>query len=204
MEYMPLIWVENCVFLYLRPSKDVFISFGMQYGPNQASHLFVAQNCLFGGSAIARNTPNMSRLVVLRLQRNTFLGRSVALNNLSRVDITASENLVISDSPPLEINSSSVKQVQGYDGRNNAVWLTTRPLAVGERDKDLFGLFPGPLLKAAPQPEGTGAAKEPYRKYRLKKNQPSATLASDGGPAGIRSEYLPDLPSVPISFLQGR
>lgn len=55
-----------------------------------------------------------------------------------------------------------------------------------------------------PQFEGASSPKDPYRSYRLKKNHPGARMASDGGPVGVRFEYLPDLPVLPPQFFLPR
>lgn len=54
--------------------------------------------------------------------------------------------------------------------------------------------LPTPPLRTAPRFEGASNAKDPYRSYRLRKGQAAATMAADGGPLGVRIEYLPDPP----------
>lgn len=55
--------------------------------------------------------------------------------------------------------------------------------------------MPVPPMNVAPSFEGIGTSKDPYRQYRLRKGQPAATAAADGGPIGVRIEYLPDMPA---------
>ncbi|MBI2480679.1 MAG: hypothetical protein HYV60_19250 [Planctomycetia bacterium] len=56
--------------------------------------------------------------------------------------------------------------------------------------------LPVPPMNVAPKFEGVGTSKDPYRQYRLRKGQPAATAAADGGPIGVRIEYLPDMPAT--------
>ena len=92
--------------------------------------------------------------------------------------------------------STAMTRVQA-DGSKNCLSLASRLVPAAERNAAPNSLLPGPVLAFVPISEGSSTPKDMYRAFRLRKGQPLATAADDGGPIGARFEYLPDPPTLP-------
>ena len=119
-----------------------------------------------------------------------------------RFAITCEGNFVVCINNP--VLSEPLSSLAGFAsaGANNALWLLSKPLTLAERSAGGNAFLPGPLLKAAPNSEGSSTPQDPLKRYRLKRGQPAATMASDGGPVGVRTEYFPEIPAIPPEFFQ--
>ena len=133
----------------------------------------------------------------LRLQGNTLLGQVLESNNAVRTAWDITDNLVLSSGAVVVFHPAEKVRDIVHAGSRNALWVGAQPLNESDRLAGVNGLFPGPALETAPQLfGGESLSKDPWRPYRLKKGSTLSTLASDGGPVGVRIEYLPDLPPV--------
>lgn len=115
-----------------------------------------------------------------------------------------SNNFVMTTSAVIKFQDLSAIRGVSASGSNNALWIGQRPLTEEERVGDVNAFLPGPRLQSVPMPEGRSTTKDVYASYRLKKGQPAAKMAADGGPVGVRFEYMPDLLGLPPGFFPAR
>ncbi|HTI50272.1 MAG TPA: hypothetical protein VL475_04950 [Planctomycetaceae bacterium] len=162
------------------------------------------RNCVFSGGGIALKVQaweaNFTRN--LSIGHSTFVGQVAYLTSPKDLAVNCQDNLVLCVANPFLAEPPLPPAGLANRGAHNALWLTSRPLTADERNADANALLPGPLLRLAPVPEGASTPKDPLKRYRLKRGQPAATLATDGGPAGVRTDFFPELPALPNEFFQ--
>jgi serine/threonine protein kinase len=191
-------WFENNAYVSSQPMAATIYVFSNGNADNPYSHTSLAvRNCLVTNAAavvVHRHHAHTPRPMSLVLHGDTFLGTVVDFQAARNIYLVSEENLVISTGAPFQFDDLAVLRDTFTTGSLNALWAGTRPFTPLERGEGVNALLPGPVLSAAPQPEGPAAARDPLRPYRLKRPQQAATMAGDGGTVGVRFEYLPDLP----------
>lgn len=188
-------WLENSVFIS-QGGPGYFLG-GNPTGED--GHLLFLRNCLFrGNSSYWAERPRF----VLRMESNSIFGRVASLHHSCSLFSTSCEdNLVVSKGSIFGLHPYVIGRGEKR-GARNAVWEGTRPSSANKRSEGALGFIPGPILPYPPQPSGRSTASSPYRSFELKEKQPAATMAHDGGPVGIRAQYLPKLPGLPRTFFQ--
>jgi serine/threonine protein kinase len=189
-----LIWLENCMFY--PANRDACWSLWSYNGFPRSG---LVRNCGCEGTLAKLNDNGLA--LDLKLNSCTLIG-SISGLNYARV-LRANDNFVYSSMtlfPPEVAGALSSIRV---DGANNCLWLGERRMTEAERSGGVAGLIRGPLIASVPTTEGTAIPRDPLRRYRLKKGQPAAKMAADGGPVGLRFEYLPDLSALPTAFFEG-
>lgn len=185
-----MVWLENNVY-------D-----GVAIHSHAMSSFVVIANCLTKGTLVGHVGVDGNADLMMLTSSNTLAGSMLAaqaggegLNNT--FSILADDNIVVATGSPFS-NSGPFSYFADAKraGSNNALWVGGSRIGQTDRMSGVNGLLPGPALSARPIFEGPGSAKDPYRQWRLRKGQPAATMARDGGPVGVRFEYLPDLPDA--------
>jgi hypothetical protein len=170
----------------------------------------LARNCLSVGHFLAFTTyAEREKVSDLMLSHCSVFGQALDVKLYNEADfasIRATRNLVVQTGAGTFVTlepTASMPRVS-VRGADNVIAWSNRPVPDAERNSGTNAIFPGPKLTSAPVPEGTSTARDVYRPFRLKKGQPAATMAGDGGPVGVRFEYLPEIPQQLSAILQGR
>jgi serine/threonine protein kinase len=183
------VWLENNTYVSSSPeSANVGV---------QGVDRVLVRNCLSLGTFFEFVSGDRARSSIRMVGCSVF-GQALRLNfrGADHLNLAAIGNLVIAaDAGKLaECNQPSLIPFVTIAGADNLIASSGRLLTETERLQEVNAIFPGPNVKSRPIPEGSSTAKDPYRQFRLKKGQPASSMAADGGEAGARFEYLPELP----------
>lgn len=182
-------WVENNLYLAAGVSTTY-----LRYG--DAAPYTLVRNCLFDDRMF--HGGDNPRPLFLEMRANSVFGDMWTIGKCGPLWVRAEDNFLLpTQQSILTVEDAGVLRGATHSGSNNAIWSGTAPLTPQEREAGANALFAGPLLKAPPVPDGPGSPRDPLQKYRLKKGQPAASMARDGGTVGVRFEYLPTLPPEP-------
>lgn len=193
------LWFENNVVFKNTPDLNV-----IQFGARNT----VARNCLIEGAFAEAPSRTAGANGVLEIHNCTVLGGS-----LVSVDGEAYENtrILVTETVAygenvLRVGNENYINKLLWTGRDNtlaaskAYAMSTNGNALmirnmggwqqrwGESSTNERGLIPAFESKAT--------ASDPLRKFELKKNQIAASMAADGSSIGVKTEYLPVVPSL--------
>ncbi len=197
-----VVWLEN-------NSYNANFGNGANLGAQGPGYLSI-RNCLSVGPFLSLSTyAEANKESVLVLSDCSVFGQALFLNvydPMHAIRVRCQRNLVVQTGGgtfvSLEPSASSSRV--NYDGLDNCISWSDRIVPAAERDRGLNAMLPGSTLSSLPLPEGSTLARDLYRPFRLKKGQPAAKMAPDGGPVGVRFEYLPELPPQLAAILQSK
>ncbi len=197
-----VVWLEN-------NSYNANFSDGANLGAQGPGYLSI-RNCLSVGPFLSLSTyAEANTESDLVLSDCSVFGQALFLNVYDpklAIRARCQRNLVVQTGGGTFVSlepSASLSRVN-YDGLDNCISWSDRIVPAAERDRGLNAMLPGSKLSSIPLPEGSPLAKDLYRPFRLKKGQPAAKMAPDGGPVGVRFEYLPELPPQLSAILQSK
>lgn len=176
------IWLENCI-MRSRTSDGWLVSL-------DAGSLIIRNCVLSKAKGAVYQGGNYS--IKFQLHGNTVFGSIAHLANETRLTWEARDNLVVCPDRPLLISADALRNAL-YRGSNNGLWLTNQALAPNDREQGINALLPGPPM--AQPPRFLGGTSNAWGYYRLNPKQAYSNLAADGGPVGVRTEYLPQMAS---------
>ena len=204
-------WFENSTFLYAAspqslqndPRQSEISIRCIHYAPDALSKIarnVAFRNCLFGSNLIGvESRCNHLELAPLTeslsFEQCTLFGRVANLTGgRTKEKLRCTDNLVISPDNPVMSSPSEVFSSTYVEGGGNAYWQTVGTIRSQDRDQGSLTLLPGPLLKAIPAFGGNATVADTLKPFRLKPGSPLDKMATDGGPVGVRFEYLPAPP----------
>jgi hypothetical protein len=181
-------WFENLIIEHPLPPSDTvpdhFVQLPTAFsfvaaGTNTSSHI------IFRNSAIGVNLNAIFARVNnawVEFENCAVLGRLITCHNsLRSVHV---ENSIIFCAPnPVLTNPPGLVDSVNISGGSNAVWMPSSPITAQNRNQGPLRWMPGPTLSRMPTLD---------KSYQLKSRQKElTTMATDGGPVGIRLERFP-------------
>ncbi len=206
-----LTWLENDAFIHPSSMQElsgipgsagsaIYIEQYAPAAPSGVPRNLTSRNCLFGTNMIAVTSVGqhleLAKLTeVISFEQCTVLGRMAYLaGGRTKEKLLCTDNLVIApDNPVIASSADLFSKTQG-EGGGNAYWQTSGTIRSDDRNQGSLSLLPGPPLKTMPAFGSIATAADTLKPFRLKPGTPLDKMATDGGPVGVRFEYLPSPP----------